>query len=81
MSDLRSFDDYTYAHSVNVAVLACTIGFGMNLPVEDIEDIVLAGLLHDLGKLDIPEEILNIAIAGLQLCLCNKYRRNLHVVI
>lgn len=59
MIDLKSFDNYTYAHSVNVAVLACTIGFGMNLPVEDIEDIVLAGLLHDLGKLDIPEEILN----------------------
>lgn len=59
MIDLKSFDNYTYAHSVNVAVLACTIGFGMNLPVEEIEDIVLAGLLHDMGKLDIPEEILN----------------------
>lgn len=59
MIDLKSFDNYTYAHSVNVAVLACTIGFGMNFSEDEIEDIVLAALLHDLGKLEIPEEILN----------------------
>ena len=29
MTDLRSYDDYTYAHSVNVAVLCCVIGMGM----------------------------------------------------
>lgn len=59
MIDLKSFDNYTFAHSVNVAVLSCTIGFGMKLSIDDIEDIVFAALLHDLGKLEIPEEILN----------------------
>ncbi len=59
LTDLRSFDGYTYAHSVNVAVIACIIGFGMNLSGDDLEQLVMAGLLHDLGKLVIPREILN----------------------
>lgn len=59
LMDLRSYDDYTYAHSVNVAVLCCTIGMGMNLPMGDLECLVTAALLHDLGKLQIPPEILN----------------------
>lgn len=59
LTDLRSFDGYTYAHSVNVAVIACIIGFGLKLKSEELEQIVTAGLLHDLGKLVIPREILN----------------------
>lgn len=59
LSDLKSFDDYTYAHSVNVAVLASVIGFGLGLQHEDLENLVLAGLLHDLGKMAIPSEIIN----------------------
>lgn len=59
LTDLRSFDGYTYAHSVNVAVIACVIGFGLNLENEELEQLVMAGLLHDLGKLVIPREILN----------------------
>ena len=57
--DLRSFDDYTFAHSVNVATVSCAIGLGLELSEEDLVNVVLAGLLHDLGKLDIPSEILN----------------------
>ncbi len=59
LTDLRSFDGYTYAHSVNVAVIACVIGFGLKLNSEELEQLVTAGLLHDLGKLVIPREILN----------------------
>ena len=59
LTDLRSFDSYTYAHSVNVAVICCVIGFGLNLNGEELEQVVTAGLLHDLGKLVIPREILN----------------------
>ena len=59
LTDLRSFDDYTYAHSVNVAVISCVIGFGLKLSEEDLQDLVTAALLHDLGKLSIPQEILN----------------------
>lgn len=56
---MRTYDDYTYAHSVNVAVLSCTIGLGLKMKEQDLEDIVFASLLHDLGKMEIPEEILN----------------------
>ena len=59
MADLRTYDDYTYAHSVNVAVICCVIGVGMELPEEDLLGLVTAALLHDLGKLSIPPEILN----------------------
>lgn len=57
MADMRSFDDYTYAHSVNVGILSCVIGIGLKMETEELENLVLAGLLHDLGKLDITEKI------------------------
>lgn len=59
LMDLRSYDDHTYAHSVNVAVLCGVMGMGMDLSRKDLENVVLAALLHDLGKLAIPGEILN----------------------
>lgn len=59
LTDLRSYDDYTYAHSVNVAVVSCVIGMGMELDETDLTHLVTAALLHDLGKLQIPSEILN----------------------
>ncbi len=59
LTDLRSFDDYTYAHSVNVAVISCVIGLGMKMNEEDLNNLVMAALLHDLGKQSVPQEILN----------------------
>lgn len=59
LTDLRTFDEYTYAHSVGVAVLSAVIGLGMKLSEEDLINLVIAGLLHDIGKLSIPPEILN----------------------
>ena len=59
MTDLRTYDNYTYAHSVNVAVVSCIIGMGYRMSEKDMEGLVIAGLLHDLGKLLIPGEILN----------------------
>lgn len=59
MADLRTYDDYTFAHSVNVAVFCCAIGMGMDMNEEDLTNLVTAALLHDLGKLQIPSEILN----------------------
>ncbi len=59
MTDLRTYDDYTYAHSVNVAVICCVIGVGMEMSESDLTQLATAALLHDLGKLSIPPEILN----------------------
>lgn len=59
IADLRTFDDYTYAHSVNVATVSCAIGLGLQLSEAELINIVLAGLLHDIGKLDIAPEVIN----------------------
>ncbi|MBO5292902.1 MAG: response regulator [Lachnospiraceae bacterium] len=59
LTDLRSFDDYTYAHSVNVAVLCCVIGVGLEMEESDLTKLVTAALIHDLGKMLISPEILN----------------------
>lgn len=59
MNDIRAFDDYTYAHSVNVAVLSCVIGIAMKLEQTDLLNLVNAAILHDFGKMKIPDEILN----------------------
>lgn len=59
LTDLRSFDDFTYAHSVNVAVISCVVGIGLELDQEMLTNLVTAALLHDLGKLAIPPEIIN----------------------
>lgn len=59
MNDLKTYDNYTYAHSVNVAVYSCVLAMGMGLSEQDMENLVLAGILHDLGKMLVPPEILN----------------------
>ncbi|MBQ0041712.1 MAG: response regulator [Lachnospiraceae bacterium] len=59
LRDIRGFDDYTYAHSVNVAVLAGVLGIGMKLPKDKLVSLVNAAILHDFGKLYIPDGILN----------------------
>lgn len=59
MIDLRSFDDYTYFHSLNVAVLATIIGMGMEYSKQELEDLCVAGMFHDIGKCAVPQEILN----------------------
>lgn len=55
---LRGFDDLTYAHSMNVALICDVIGSWINLSKEDRKTLLLAGLLHDIGKLKIPPEII-----------------------
>ncbi|MGH2625905.1 MAG: bifunctional diguanylate cyclase/phosphohydrolase, partial [Anaerolineales bacterium] len=55
---LEAKDPETMAHSQRVANTAVAIAMEMDLPQEEIERIRLAGLLHDLGKLAVPEAIL-----------------------
>ena len=59
LAAVRAHDDYTFAHCLRVAVLL--IGFGQDIGMSDGERSMLAasGLLHDLGKIDIPSAILN----------------------
>jgi len=57
--DLRSYDDYTFHHSVNVAVYATVIGKKLGLSDVSLTQLCQAGLCHDLGKVNIPIEVLN----------------------
>lgn len=57
--DLRSFDDYTYHHSVNVAVLSTIVGKKLGLSSNDLNLLAQAAICHDLGKSKIPEDVLN----------------------
>ena len=59
MLDLRSFDDYTYHHSVNVAIYAVAVATRMGLPEEQLQEIAVSALCHDLGKTKIDEAIIN----------------------
>ncbi|MFH1672160.1 MAG: HD-GYP domain-containing protein [Pseudomonadota bacterium] len=59
MSTLRDYDDYTYAHSVNVAILSMCLGQHISLSRRALERLGICGLFHDLGKVEVPHEILN----------------------
>jgi putative nucleotidyltransferase with HDIG domain len=55
---LKEFDQYTTTHSLNVAVLAMGVAETLGFRPQDVRAIGVAGLLHDIGKVRIPLEIL-----------------------
>ncbi|MBI4752868.1 HD-GYP domain-containing protein [Candidatus Desantisbacteria bacterium] len=57
--DIRHHDEYTFAHSINVCVLSILMGIKKRMEKEELEELGLGGLLHDLGKIRIEHEILN----------------------
>lgn len=59
MIDIKTFDDYMYSHSVNVAVLSSVIGMALHLDLKRIERLTTSALLHDIGKVFIPKDILD----------------------
>ncbi len=60
---IDAVDHYADNHSVRVARLAARIGVAMNLSVQQIENVRVAGLLHDIEKIDISIEVLRRASA------------------
>jgi putative nucleotidyltransferase with HDIG domain len=56
--ELKEFDQYTTTHSMNVAVLAMALGEFLELGGATVRALGVAGLLHDLGKVCIPRDIL-----------------------
>lgn len=55
----QTSDEYTFKHSVDVATISMILAKQMKLPDNEIHDIGVSGLLHDIGKTMIPNEILN----------------------
>lgn len=59
LNKFRKFDNDTYIHSVNVAILSTLIGLQMGFTVQTLRDLTLGAILHDIGKSAIPFDILN----------------------
>ena len=59
LHNLRHVDDSIYVHCLNVALISRMIGKWLKIPARDLETLTFAGLLHDIGKSLIPEDLLN----------------------
>lgn len=59
MQCLRNFDDMTYMHSMNVALICNIFSSWLGFPKEEANVLIVCGLLHDIGKLKIPKEIIS----------------------
>lgn len=57
--DIRDYDNYTYSHSMYVALLSTLLGMELKLPKLALNDLATAGLMHDIGKIDLPIDIIN----------------------
>lgn len=57
--DIKSADNYTYMHSLSVGILSLVTAISMGFNKYDLYDISIGALLHDVGKIFIPNEILN----------------------
>lgn len=61
LTALRQHDEYTYTHCVNVSVLSIAMGQRLGLSRTELADLGVAGLLHDVGKVTIPNDVLGKA--------------------
>ncbi|NLY73797.1 MAG: HD-GYP domain-containing protein [Firmicutes bacterium] len=59
MLDIRTHDNYTYAHSVNVCIISVMVGVALNLNRRQLETLGIGALMHDIGKILIDNKILN----------------------
>lgn len=58
LSEIKSVDDYTFEHSVNVCILSLITGIGLGFDITRLRELGVGAMLHDIGKLCIPQEIL-----------------------
>lgn len=58
LSDIRSVDDYTFSHSVNVCIMSLITGIAMGIKGEALKELGVGSLLHDIGKVMIDDKIL-----------------------
>ena len=58
LSTVKSYDEYTFHHMVNVCVLAIALGQAVGLPREHVISLGIGALLHDVGKVRVPQDVL-----------------------
>jgi HD-GYP domain-containing protein (c-di-GMP phosphodiesterase class II) len=59
MTAIKDYDQYTYHHSVNVSILSIALGQRLGLNRKALTELGLVALFHDIGKIEVPAEILN----------------------
>jgi putative nucleotidyltransferase with HDIG domain len=59
LSDVFLHDHYIFSHSLNVTLYSLAIGIEMKLSPKELEQLGLGAILHDVGKMKVPEEILS----------------------
>ncbi|MDR2168430.1 MAG: HD-GYP domain-containing protein [Clostridiales bacterium] len=57
--NLKSYDDYTYAHSLSVAVISLALGKHLGLDAQTLKSLGMAAILHDIGKIKVSAELIN----------------------
>lgn len=58
LHNMRQYDDLTFAHCMNVALISNILAGWLGMSEKDVETATLCGLLHDIGKLSIPDHII-----------------------
>ncbi len=59
VTGLKTRDEYTFLHSITVTALMVHLGRASNIEESAIRDLAMGGLLHDIGKMKLPLELLN----------------------
>ncbi|MBI5193992.1 MAG: HD-GYP domain-containing protein [Nitrospirae bacterium] len=59
LTTLKAYDEYTYNHSVNVSILSIAMGQRLGYSRRELSDLGMATLFHDIGKIDMPIDLLN----------------------
>ena len=59
LASLKHYDNYTYAHSVNVAVLSISLGTRLGLDKKSLALLGFGALFHDIGKVKLPADLIN----------------------
>lgn len=59
MLDIKTHDNYTFLHSIDTGIMSVYMGAEMNYSEDKLKKLGLGGILHDIGKLKIPNTILN----------------------
>ena len=58
LTDIRTFDGNIFAHCVNVCILSIIIGVKFNLNELELRELAIGAILHDIGKISIPTQVL-----------------------
>jgi len=58
LTNIKDHYDYTLNHSINVSVLSIALGYRLGMSKKELEELGIAALFHDIGKVNVPREIL-----------------------